>query len=273
LDKEEIVETIIGDSSAKGNKNKRIIPTRKIELTSSPVLEINHLSMERRLDDVSFKVYRSEILGITGVTGSGISEIGKILFGIEQNYSGKVFLEGKPIVCSSPEDAVLNGIGYVPKDRKDEGIIPGMSVGDNIILSTLKQISTNGFLVTKKKREIIENVMDMIDLRPRNPEIPVSSLSGGNQQKVVMARWISKKSQVLVLDEPTRGVDVGAIQTIYSLLRELASSGVSIIMISSEFEEIHDVADRMIVINKGKIVGEINPNENAWEDAFALAIR
>lgn len=273
LDKDSLVEAIVGKPSER--KKERIRNTGKGngESNTGLILEVKNLNLERRLENVSFSLHAGEILGITGVSGSGISDVGKILFGIEQEYSGEISLEGQPYKSLTPQDAVRQGFGYVPKDRKEEGIIPGMTVGDNIVLSTLKQIYMTGFVDNRIRDEVIYRIMDIIDLKPRNPEIAISSLSGGNQQKVVMARWISKKTRVLILDEPTRGVDVGAIGKIYSLIRDLTHQGVSVIVISSEFEEIHSVADRMLVFNKGRIVGEIKPASSVWEDAFALAIK
>jgi len=273
LDKDSLVEAIVGKASERKNVKTHNVAGKKDLGKAGSMVEIKNLSLERRLDDISFNLKSEEILGITGVSGSGISEIGKILFGIEQDYTGEILLEGRPYSSLTPQDAVRQGLGYVPKDRKEEGIIPGMSVGDNIVLSTLKQVYLTGFVDNRIRDEIINRIMGTIDLKPRNPEITINSLSGGNQQKVVMARWISKKTRVLILDEPTRGVDVGAIEKIYSLIRELTYQGVSVIVISSEFEEIHSVADRMLVFNKGKIVGEIDPANSVWEDAFALAIK
>lgn len=273
VDKDEIVKNIVGQPVIKENENQHSVIKKKTVESSSVVMEVHNLRMERKLDAVSFDLYKGEILGIVGVTGSGISEIGKILFGLEKEFTGDVLLEGKCYLCHSPEHAVKNGIGYVPKERKQEGIIPGMSVGDNIVLSTLKAISLSGFVSKKKKKIVVDKIMETIDLRPRNPEIAISSLSGGNQQKVVMARWISKQFRVLILDEPTRGVDVGSIQKIYELLRELTLLGVSIIVISSEFEEVHATADRLIVLNKGKIIGQLDPSESSWKKAFSLAIQ
>jgi ABC-type sugar transport system ATPase subunit len=273
LDKATIVENIVGTTS-ENKPGSHSTSSRKTTAGSSPVvLDVSNLSIERQLDNVSFKLNKGEILGITGVSGSGISEIGKVLFGMVSNFSGKFFLDGKPYTPADPEFSVTKGIGYVPKERKEEGIIAGMSVGDNIVLATLKSICVEGFIVKKKMQGIVDGIMETIDLRPRDPAISISALSGGNQQKVVIARWMSNNSRVLILDEPTRGVDVGSIQKIYTLLRELTDQGVSIIVISGEFEEVHDVADRVIVLNKGKVVGELDPVVSPWETIFALAIQ
>ena len=274
LNKDRLVEGIIGDQYQKSKNGKKSISTKKsVEQNELFVLEVKNLHLDRCLKDISFELKKTEILGICGVFGSGISDIGKILFGIERDFSGDIFVNGRPYTSVSPEDSVKKGFGYVPKNRKEEGIIPGMNVGDNIILSTLSHVYKNGFVKRKVRSEIINKVIDVIDLRPKNPDIPVSSLSGGNQQKTVIARWISNKTEILILDEPTRGVDVGAIEKIYLIIRDLTKIGVSVIIISSEFEEVHKHSDRMLVLNRGEMVGQINPENSSWEEAFALAIK
>ncbi|MCJ7616446.1 MAG: sugar ABC transporter ATP-binding protein, partial [Desulfobacterales bacterium] len=276
LDKDSIVDAIIGSSKqtrkhqkGKANSNRM----KRKDFTGSPVvIDVKNLSKDRHLHDISFSLHLGEFIGITGVFGSGITELGQLLFGILQNYEGTILLDGDPIDYTSPSKAVKAGIGYVPKNRKEEGILPNMSVGDNIILSSLDKICKLGFIDFKKKNGIINSIIDTIDLRPRKPEMPIVSLSGGNQQKVVIARWMSNKSQILIFDEPTRGVDVGAIEKIYDLIRLLTENGVSVIVLSSEIEEIHTEVDRLIVLNKGKIVGEIDTSVDSWKVAFGLAI-
>ena len=236
-------------------------------------VEIRGLNIERKVHDVSLKAYKGEVLGLVGVEGSGISEIGRTLMGIQQEYSGEYALEGRVHKFASPKDAVAAGIGYVPKNRKEEGIIPGMSVGDNIILASLRQVSRAGFIQGGRAREAVGRVLDEVDLLPRDPSLKMEALSGGNQQKGVIGRWISRKCKVLILDEPTRGVDVGAIDKIYSLVRKMADDGLCVIVISAEFEETHSVADRLIVMNDGRIAGELDPRHCSWEDAFALAVK
>ena len=273
LDKDSLVEAIVGKPSEKKKVRRPVSVRSNVNENDKPIIQIKNLTLDRHLDNVSFDLKKGELLGITGVSGSGITEIGRILFGIELDYTGQVLFEGVPYNSTSPQESVSFGLGYVPKDRKEEGIVPCMSVGDNLILSTLKKIYEHGFVNNKTRKKVIDHTMDIIDLKPRNPNITISSLSGGNQQKVVMARWISEGTRVLILDEPTRGVDVGAIEKIYALIREMTCMGVSVLVISSEFEEIHNVADRMLVFNKGKIVGEIDPAIITWEKAFALAIK
>lgn len=269
LNREQIVEAIVGNPA---KKETREFTVR--DKTAAPaVMQVSELELERRLNKVSFELHVGEVLGITGVSGSGITEIGRILFGLERGYTGEIWLDGKPYRSDSPREAVSLGLGYVPKNRKEEGIVPGMSVGDNIVLSALNEICKGGLVDRKRRSGMIEEIMDTVDLKPRDPGISIGSLSGGNQQKGVIARWISKKAKVLILDEPTRGVDVGAIHKIYSLIRQLAESGLSVIIISSEFEEVHDASDRILVLNKGTLVGELDSASNSWEEVFALAVK
>jgi ABC-type sugar transport system ATPase subunit len=271
FDKDMLVQGIIG-THTDGDSKIKAIKKRDYQVLD-PVLEVKGLNKERQLDDVSFILHKGEVLGITGVSGSGISEIGKVLFGIDDEFSGEVLLDGERVVSHSPHEAVLNGFGYVPKNRKEEGIIPGLSVGYNIILSALKDVFVHGFEYKKRMNEIVNNILEVIDLRPRDPENLISILSGGNQQKAVIARWITKSAHVLILDEPTRGVDVGAIEKIYAIIHDMTLDGTSVIIISSEFEEVHAASDRMIVLKKGKIVGEIDPKNRSWKEAFSLAIK
>lgn len=267
LTKGEIVEGIVGskDGAAPASPS---LPSAAGE----PVLAVRDLRLERKLNGVSFSLRRGEVLGLVGVSGSGISEVGQILFGIKREYEGEVLLHGAPAGITSPRRAAAMSIGYVPKNRKEEGIIPRLSVGDNIILSTLPEISRAGFVNGRRRAEIIRGIMETIDLIPRDPDLAIGSLSGGNQQKGVIARWISKQSRMLILDEPTRGVDVGAIAKIYTMIRGLAANGLSVLILSSEFEEVHQAADRILVFNRGEIAGELDPKRTGWEKAFALAV-
>jgi ABC-type sugar transport system ATPase subunit len=271
LTKEDIVTAIVGKKTDltmhlhhEGTDNAQ---NRKI------VLEAKNLSFKHVLKDFSMQAHKGEVLGLVGVAGSGISEVGKILMGIERDYSGEFFLEDKKQKYGSPKNAVMSGLGYVPKERKDEGVIPMMSVGDNIILATLHDVSKSGFIRKKLKLPLINKVLETVDLLPRNPFLKMESLSGGNQQKSVIGRWICKECKALILDEPTRGVDVGAIHKIYSLIRDLAESGLCVIVISSEFEETHSIADRIMVLNDGVVVSELDPKRCIWETLLALAVK
>ena len=274
LNKDDLVSAITGSVvegssehtvAASVRKGKELADTEK-------VLEVKGLNKGHIVNDVSFELHRGELLGLTGVSGSGIEEVGKILFGLDNEYTGEVFVNGKPKEYSTPKQAVKEGIGYLPKNRKEEGIITNMSVGDNMVISCPERIGSKGFIQRRKKAGVIDPVVQRIELRPPKPDMGIVNLSGGNQQKGIIGRWICAQSRIMIFDEPTRGVDVGAIAKIYELIREMTQSGVSVIIISSEFEEIHGVLDRLIVFKKGSIVGEINPADMPWENVFGMAI-
>ncbi|MEG1516147.1 MAG: sugar ABC transporter ATP-binding protein [Clostridia bacterium] len=271
LTKEAIVTAIVGVKTDLTSNLHHVGDTRVTH--NDVMIEMKNVCFKRVLKNFSVQAHRGEVLGLVGVAGSGISEVGKILMGIEGDFSGDVLLEGNACRFGSPKDAVKAGLGYVPKERKDEGIIPMMTVGDNIILSSLKEMSRGGFVRRKLRDLVVNEVLDTVDLLPRNPSMKIESLSGGNQQKSVIGRWISRSCKVLILDEPTRGVDVGAIHKIYSIIRELAEKGLCVIVISSEFEETYSIADRLLVLNDGEMVGEMDPKQCMWENAFALAVK
>ena len=273
LTKEDIIAGIVGREASLTENLRHDDAEGTAGAAKTVAVEIQDLRIARKLKGVSFKAHRGEVVGIVGVEGSGISEVGHVLMGIEHEYEGSYRTEGKQRKFGSPKDAVAAGIGYVPKDRKDAGIIPSMSVGNNIILSTLRSYCRVGFIDRKAANKRIAEILEEVDLRPRNPQMKMESLSGGNQQKGVIGRWLNQNCRILILDEPTRGVDVGAIHKIYSLIRQMADSGLCVLVISSEFEETHSVADRLVVFNDGSIAAELDPKRCAWEDAFALAVK
>ena len=273
LTKQEIVTAIVGKETKPLENLRSSSELVKKYSEDDAVVEMRDIKLKQLLKGISFKAHKGEVVGLVGVEGSGISEIGHILLGIEQEYTGAFYINGKEKHYAEPKDAVADHIGYVPKSRKEEGIIPGMTVSDNIILASLDSYSNAGFISGKKVSEAVNQITEQIDLLPRNPRMKMESLSGGNQQKGVIGRWISRSCDVLILDEPTRGVDVGAIQKIYTLIRDMAEKGLCVLVISGEFEETHSVADRLIVFNDGNIVSEMDPETSTWEDAFALAVK
>lgn len=267
LTKNDIIEGIIGQ---KPSKDRSISLSAGI-IERPTALEVSGLSKNRLLFDVSFKLGKGEILAITGLFGSGTTEIGKALFGIDQNHSGRILLGGKPVSFANPREAIASGIGYISNNRKEDGIVPNLTVGDNIVLPSLKEMTQNGIVRKERISSRIEPIMDQIELRPRNPQLLINSLSGGNQQKIIIGRWMREGTDILILDEPTRGVDVGAIDKIYDTIRHLAKSGLSVIVLSSEFEEVFPKVDRMLVLNRGHLVAELDPSKDHWETAFDKA--
>lgn len=224
------------------------------------VLEVRNIRVFPKAEPVSFALHEKEILGFFGLVGAGRTELARILFGIDPIGAGEIYIEGQQIKINGPKDAIAAGIGLVPEDRKGLGLILGMSIRDNMLISKLAQLKS---CLLKK------NVMDKItgtyvsdlSIAMRNDMQEVKELSGGNQQKVVIAKWLAMEPNILIMDEPTRGIDIGAKTEIYQLMRKLADSGKSIIMISSEMTEVMQVSDRILVMHEGSITGEMSAEQ------------
>jgi len=230
------------------------------------LLHIERLRLDGVFEDISFTLYEGEILGMAGLVGAGRSQVSQTIFGYLRKDGGRVLLDGKEVPIDSPGDAVRAGLAYLPEDRKRAGMFLKMTVTDNLVSANLNDYSRVGFLsgraVTTAARKIVEQ------FRIRTPSLRqrVSFLSGGNQQKLLIARWLGVKPRVLIADEPTRGIDVGAKAEIHALLRQLCNEGIGIIVISSELPEILGMCDRILVLHEGRIAGELS-SENASEEA------
>lgn len=222
------------------------------------MLEVRNISDGRKVQPASFELHAGEILGLAGLVGAGRTELSRLIFGADSKVSGEVFLDGKKLKINTPSDAIDAGIGYVPEDRKDQGLFLEMSSRKNIALNRLKQDAKAGVvnwgLVNKMATDAVEN----FHIRLANLEIRAVDLSGGNQQKLLLARWLAIKPRVLMLDEPTRGVDIGAKSEIYRIMSELAAQGIAILMVSSELPEIVGMSDRVLVMREGQLVGELD---------------
>ncbi|MGV1060894.1 sugar ABC transporter ATP-binding protein [Clostridium perfringens] len=236
-------------------------------------LEVKNLSCKEGVKGASFTLRQGEILGIAGLMGSGRTELAKTIFGEYKKTSGEISLNGSPININSISDAINNGICYLSEDRKKEGCILGMSVGENMTLCNLKKYE-NKFKSLDKKEEAkdIEYYIKKINIKTPNKEQFIKNLSGGNQQKVILAKWLMLSPEVLIIDEPTRGIDVGAKKEIYELLNELKASGKAIIMISSDLPEVLGISDRIMVMSEGRISGELNRDEVNQESIMKLAV-
>lgn len=232
--------------------------------------EVKGLTGER-FTDVSFQVRQGEILGFSGLMGAGRTEVMRAIFGIDKFTSGQVLLDGQPLSISSPEQAIKQGIGFLTEDRKDEGLILDFSIADNMTLPSTKDFSPNGFFDKKTATDFVERLIKRLMIKSGTPTLPVSALSGGNQQKVVLAKWIGIAPKVLILDEPTRGVDVGAKREIYQLINELAERGVPIVLVSSDLPEVLGVSDRIMVMHEGRISGQLSKHEATQEKVMQLA--
>ena len=220
----------------------------------------------------SFAVRRGEILGLAGLVGAGRSEVAQAIFGIEGNQEGTILLDGKPIKVKSPRDAIANGIFLVSEDRRKSGLVLEMVIRENITLPALSAYASAGIVDRVAERTVAQDIFARLNIKAPSIEARVTNLSGGNQQKVVLAKWLSLNPKVLIFDEPTRGIDVGAKAEIYQLMRRLAESGVAIIMISSDMEEILGESDRVAVMHEGAIIGILDREQCSEEQIMRLAV-
>ncbi|WP_341528128.1 sugar ABC transporter ATP-binding protein [Nostoc sp. UHCC 0302] len=222
------------------------------------VLEVRNISDGRKISPASFKIHAGEIVGLAGLVGAGRTEVSRLIFGADRKASGEVFLNGSKLNINSPSDAIAAGIGYVPEDRKDQGLFLEMSSRKNIAINTLKQDAKAGIVNWGSVNLLATQAVEDFNIRLANLEIRAVDLSGGNQQKLLLARWLAIKPRVIMLDEPTRGVDIGAKSEIYRIISELAAQGVAVLMVSSELPEIVGMSDRVLVMREGKLVGELD---------------
>lgn len=230
------------------------------------VLAVENLqSFNNRFRDVSFELHRGEILGFAGLVGCGRTETMRAIFGADRHSSGTIRINGSVANIKNPRDAMKYGIGLIPENRKEQGFIAGMTNMNNVCLSSLNKITHNGILTDHAIKKNAEIFMKMLQVKPLKPNMNTENLSGGNQQKIVIAKWLAHNAQILIMDEPTRGIDVGAKEEIHRLMLELTQNGVSIIMISSELPEVLSISNRVMVMREGKIVGELAARE-ASED-------
>ncbi len=247
----------------------------KTESTVKPdapvVLKVEHLNAGRMVQDVSFELHKGEILGFSGLMGAGRTETARALFGADPKDSGDIYVNGKKVDIKSPVDAVKCGIGYLSEDRKRYGIVVGKSVAENSTMADLDEFMSGIFINKKKEAEVAQKYVDLLKTKTPGVDQLVVNLSGGNQQKVVIAKWLVRNCDILIFDEPTRGIDVGAKSEIYQLMNQLAEEGKSIIMISSEMTEILRMSDRIIVMCEGKVTGEIDIAEATQENIMHAA--
>lgn len=233
-------------------------------------LRLEHVSGPG-VKDISLEVKEGEILGIAGLVGSGRTELMRIIFGVEKTYQGRILVRNKAVRLRNPYDAVRNGIVLVPEDRKKQGLFLEQSIFDNILIVSIRDISKGLFVDKRKAKQLSDEIASRLTIKMASPSQEVKNLSGGNQQKVVLAKWMLKDADMFIFDEPTQGIDVGAKQEIYQLIRQLAQNGKTIIMVSSEMNELIRMADRMIVIHEGTVAGELNQEDYESEKIMTLA--
>lgn len=235
------------------------------------VLEVRDANRQGLFQNVSFTVRAGEILGFSGLMGSGRTEIMRAIFGLDRLDSGDILIRGKKIHIRKPDDALKHGIGFITEDRKNEGLVLDFSIRENMVLPNLFSFSARGFISIRKEKNFVDTLIKRLHIKTESAETEARNLSGGNQQKVVIAKWIGIGPNVLILDEPTRGVDVGAKREIYQLMNELTDRGVAIIMVSSELPEVLGMSDRIVVVHEGRITGELTKEEATQENIMILA--
>lgn len=264
LDEDRVVQMMVGRELGE------MYPKAEVE-RQALVLEATGLHDGSELRDVSLKLYRGEILGIAGLVGAGRTALAETLFGIRPAVSGEVRVEDKPVKIGSPGEAIRLGMGFVPEDRKQQGLFMNMAVRENIMLSALDTVSRWGFVNSSKADRLAKEEVKRLDIRTPSLRQRVRNLSGGNQQKVIIARWLTLKPRVLILDEPTRGIDVGAKAEIHALMNQLAQEGVGVLMISSELPEVLGVSDRILVMHEGRVTGEFSRYQATQDEIMRAA--
>jgi ribose transport system ATP-binding protein len=264
LTRDEIIRLMVG------RELTQMIPKEAAPI-GKPALVVRNLCRKGVLDNINLTVHEGEVLGIAGLVGAGRTELARAIFGADPFDSGEIELYGEPARVRSPQDAIRQGIGLVTEDRKAQGLVLGMVVRENITLANLRAISTLNFIQAGREREVARKYVADLTVKTPSIEQTVQNLSGGNQQKVVLAKWLFTDSKVLIFDEPTRGIDVGAKTEIYQLMNALAKRGCAIIMISSELPEVLGMSDRILVMHEGRITGELSREEATQEKIMHLA--
>lgn len=240
--------------------------------TTTPILSVRNLGRGKAVRDVSFDLHRGEVLGISGLVGAGRTELLRLIAGADRPDSGEISIDGKPLALGNPRTAIAAGLGLLPEERKREGIIAGRSIRSNIALASMGKFSKGGFVDRRALNAESQRLMEELNLRPLDITRAIGKFSGGNQQKAIIGRWVAAGAQIMLFDEPTRGIDIGAKAEIYALIERLAAEGRSMIVVSSELPEILRVADRVLVMREGRTAGILNRSELSEEAIVRLAV-
>jgi ABC-type sugar transport system ATPase subunit len=225
------------------------------------LLRVENLSSPGKFENINFKVHAGEVLGFAGLIGAGRSEVAQAVFGLDPAATGKVFVRGKQIALGSVSAALKAGIGFLPEDRKRLALVLTMNCRENTSLATLRRLTRMGFVNRSKERALVQRYADRLRVKAPSIDTPIAGLSGGNQQKIALAKWLARECSILIVDEPTRGIDVGAKAEIHQLLDELAQNGLALVVISSELPEAMNVSRRILVMRQGKVSGELQRAE------------
>ncbi len=264
LSQNDIVKMMVGREVEQSAK-------KEAKLSSEVILQIKNLSSGDDVHDVTFDLHKGEILGIAGLVGAGRSALAEAIFGFRKITSGYIELDHKKVKFTSPQMAIEHGVGLVPEDRKAQGLFLNMAVWQNIVIAGIKKTTRFGFIQKAETQKISASLVDRLSIKTPSLRQQVKNLSGGNQQKVIIARWLSLKPKILILDEPTRGIDVGAKAEIHNLLKELATEGVGVLVISSELPEILGISDRILVMKEGHLVAELDPVLSSQDEIMQAA--
>jgi ABC-type sugar transport system ATPase subunit len=267
IDQERLITLMVGRKIEYAKKETSGVEKNEI------ALKVSHLSKQGNFKDISFELHKGEILGITGLVGSGRTELAHSIFGLNKPDNGSIEIKGEKVSIHSSFEAVKKGLAYVPEERQTQGLILRQSITNNISLPILKTFRNMlGLLNNKKEGKLASELVEKMDIRPALPGMPADQLSGGNQQKVVISKWLATNPKILIVDEPTNGVDIGAKSEIHKLLKELASNGMGIVVISSELPEVLAVSDRIMVMRHGRVAGELSIEEATQEKIMNLAL-
>lgn len=238
-----------------------------------PILELKGLTKQGEFEDISFTLHRGEILGLVGLVGAGRTETMQALFGLTKSESGEVYIKGEKVELKKPVDAIHHGIAYVTEDRKGEGLVLPMSIAHNTTLPSMKELSNRVFIKADEEKSKTDQILSELRVKMANSKLAVKNLSGGNQQKVVLAKWMLKEPDIIIFDEPTRGIDVGAKAEIYKLMNEFVAKGKAIIMISSEMPEAMGMSDRILVLSNHRVSGELKKDEFSQDSIMTMAMQ
>ena len=266
FDRQTIISRMVGRSM------EQEYPQRETKPQKEEIVRVEGLTREPKFRNISFTLHKGEVLGIAGLVGAGRTEIVRCIFGADHADSGQIYIHGKEVQIRSPQDAIKNGVALVTEDRKAQGLILEESIAVNTTLANLKEITKAGMVNRQKERLAAKEYMKQLRTKAPGEFTRCISLSGGNQQKVVLAKWLYTQAEILILDEPTRGIDVGAKYEIYQLINQLVKDGKSVIMISSEMPEVLHMSDRIIVVHEGDYKGELSGDEMTAENVMRLAI-
>ncbi len=265
ISRDEIIEKMVGRSLDMEYPKRTVTP-------GDVILEVKDLGRRQQLKGISFQLHKGEILGFAGLVGAGRTELAEAIFGADPADRGQIILNGKPVSIRSALDGKKNSIGLVTEDRKETGLVLAMDVTENTTITDLKSVSSGILLNRKAEEKVAQKYVDQLNTKTPSLHQKISNLSGGNQQKVALSKWLYSNSDILILDEPTRGIDVGAKYDIYCLMNELTEQGKSIIMISSELPEVLGMSDRVLVMHGGTIKGELAGRDMTAEKVMKLAI-